>query len=94
VVERQVSVDYDHLRLARHALFFDGARTGAQGFIGMCCFTVHPARVAPEHRTILAALARYSYYAGTGRKTTMGMGMTRFLGGQNPNRKQSNAPVS
>jgi len=94
VVERQVSVDYDYLRLAHHALFFDGARTGTQGFIGTCRFTLRPARVAPEHRTILAALARYSYYAGTGRKTTMGMGMTRFLGGESPNGRQRNAPVN
>ena len=27
----------------------------------------------------LATLAAYSYYAGTGRKTTMGMGLTRRL---------------
>ncbi len=85
VVERQVSVHYDHLRMARHTLFFDGTRTGAQGFIGTCSFAVRPTRVAPEHRTILAALARYSYYAGTGRKTTMGMGMTRFMGGETRN---------
>ena len=30
-------------------------------------------------RKILATLAAYSYYAGTGRKTTMGMGLTRQL---------------
>ena len=35
--------------------------------------------MAPPYRQILDALTRYSFYAGTGRKTTMGMGMTRRL---------------
>ena len=41
-----------------------------------------PAKTAPEHRHILGTLARYSLYAGTGRKTTMGMGVTGFMGSE------------
>lgn len=79
VVEGNVSVTYSEIRLLKRTLFFDGMRTREQGFVGACRFTVRPARVAPEHRKLLDALTRYSYYAGTGRKTTMGMGMTRRL---------------
>lgn len=77
VVERQVSVSYTHLRLEQNALYFDGVRTREQGFVGTCRFTVRPTRMAPQHRQVLATLVAYSYYAGTGRKTTMGMGLTR-----------------
>jgi CRISPR-associated endoribonuclease Cas6 len=79
VVEGYVSVTYSQLRLVQQPFYFDGRRTRAQGFVGTCRFAVRPAKVAPQHRQILAALARYSTYAGTGRKTTMGMGMTRYL---------------
>jgi CRISPR-associated endoribonuclease Cas6 len=79
VVEWGVSVTYDHLRLVQTPLYFDGARTREHGFVGTCRFTAKSAKVAPAHRKILATLAAYSYYAGTGRKTTMGMGLTRRL---------------
>jgi CRISPR-associated endoribonuclease Cas6 len=79
VVEGHVSVSYAHLRLLQHPLYFDGIRTREHGFVGICRFTVPPKKVAPQHRQILATLARYSTYAGTGRKTTMGMGMTRYI---------------
>ena len=77
IVERQVSVSYTHLHLAQDSLYFDGVRTREQGFVGTCRFAVRPTRVAPQPRQLLATLAAYSYYAGTGRKTTMGMGLTR-----------------
>ena len=79
VVEGCVSVTYAQLRLAQQPFYFDGVHTRAQGFVGTCRFTVRPAKVAPQHRQLLATLARYSTYAGTGRKTTMGMGMSRYI---------------
>jgi CRISPR-associated endoribonuclease Cas6 len=79
VVEWGVSVIYDHLRLVQAPLYFDGARTREQRFVGTCRFTAKSSKIAPAHRKILATLAAYSYYAGTGRKTTMGMGLTRRL---------------
>ena len=77
VVEKYVSVSYSQLRLAQQALYFDGMRTREQGFVGVCQFAVRAARVDPVYRQILDVLTRYSFFAGTGRKTTMGMGMTR-----------------
>jgi CRISPR/Cas system endoribonuclease Cas6 (RAMP superfamily) len=77
VVAGQVSVTYSHLRLVQQSLFFDGTRTREQGFVGTCRFVVRAARVPAQCRKILATLARYSFFAGTGRKTTMGMGITR-----------------
>jgi CRISPR-associated endoribonuclease Cas6 len=79
VVEWGVSVTYDQLRLIQAPLYFNDVRTREQGFVGTCRFTVRPSRVEPVYRKILATLAAYSYYAGTGRKTTMGMGLTRRL---------------
>ena len=73
VVERSVSVTYTQLQLAQETLYFDGGRTREQGFVGTCRFTVRPSKVEPAHRKILTTLAAYSYYAGTGRKTTMGL---------------------
>jgi CRISPR-associated endoribonuclease Cas6 len=79
VVEWGVSVTYDHLRLVQAPLYFDGARTREQGFVGTCRFTARSPKIELAHRKILSTLAAYSYYAGTGRKTTMGMGLTRRL---------------
>ena len=79
VVEWGVSVTYDQLRLAQAPLYFNEVRTREQGFVGTCRFTVRASRIEPVYRKILATLAAYSYYAGTGRKTTMGMGLTRRL---------------
>jgi CRISPR/Cas system endoribonuclease Cas6 (RAMP superfamily) len=79
VVEWGVSVTYDYLRLVQAPLYFDRARTREQGFVGTCRFTAKSSKIEPAHRKILATLAAYSYYAGTGRKTTMGMGLTRRL---------------
>jgi CRISPR-associated endoribonuclease Cas6 len=76
VVEGRVSVAFSHLRLAAQAFYFDGHRACEQGFTGSCRFSVKPGKTAPQHRKILGVLARYSFYAGTGRKTTMGMGVT------------------
>lgn len=77
VVAGQVSVTYPHLRLLQQPLYFDGTRTREQGFVGTCRFAVRAAKVPAQCRKILATLTRYSFFAGTGRKTTMGMGMTR-----------------
>ena len=79
VVEGNVSVTYSKLRLVKPTFYFDGVPTRDQGFVGTCRFTVRASRVAPPHRQLLDALTRYSFFAGTGRKTTMGMGMTRRL---------------
>jgi CRISPR-associated endoribonuclease Cas6 len=82
VVEGQVSVDFAQLRTDEQRFYFDGHRTRERGFTGVCRFTVRPAKTAPQHRHILGTLARYSFYAGTGRKTTMGMGVTGFMGSE------------
>jgi CRISPR-associated endoribonuclease Cas6 len=82
VVEGQVSVDFSQLRMADQGFYFDGHRTRERGFTGVCRFAVKPAKTVPQHRHILGTLARYSFYAGTGRKTTMGMGVTGFMGSE------------
>jgi CRISPR-associated endoribonuclease Cas6 len=80
VVEGHVSVDFSQLRTAEQAFYFDGHRTRERGFTGLCRLAVRLTKTSPHHRKILGALARYSFYAGTGRKTTMGMGVTRLIG--------------
>jgi CRISPR-associated endoribonuclease Cas6 len=82
VVEGQVSVDFSQLRMADQGFYFDGHRTRERGFTGVCRFAVRSAKTTPQHRHILGALARYGFYAGTGRKTTMGMGVTGFMGSE------------
>jgi CRISPR-associated endoribonuclease Cas6 len=82
VVEGQVSVDFSQLRMADQGFYFDGHRTRERGFTGVCRLAVKPAKTAPQHRHILGALVRYGFYAGTGRKTTMGMGVTQFVGAE------------
>lgn len=82
VVEGQVSVDFSQLRTDEQRFYFDGHRTRERGFTGVCRFTVKPSKTAPQHRHILGTLARYSFYVGTGRKTTMGMGVTGFMGSE------------
>jgi CRISPR-associated endoribonuclease Cas6 len=82
VVDGQVSVDFAQLRTNEQWFCFDGHRTRERGFTGVCRFTVKPTKTSPQHRRILGILARYSFYAGTGRKTTMGMGVTRFMGSE------------
>lgn len=76
VVEAKVSVTFLHIRMAAEVFYFDGHRTSEQGFTGSCRFSVKAGKTAPHERKILSVLARYSFYAGTGRKTTMGMGVT------------------
>jgi CRISPR-associated endoribonuclease Cas6 len=82
VVEGRVSVDFSQLRTADRTFYFDGHRTRERGFTGLCGLAVRPPKTSPHHRKILGALARYSFYAGTGRKTTMGMGVTKLLGSE------------
>lgn len=83
VVEGTVSVTYTRLRLAYQDYSFDGTRTREAGFVGVCQFSVKPAKVDPQHRRLLTILTDYSFYCGTGRKTTMGMGVTKPI---NPGR--------
>ncbi len=78
VVGQQVSVTYDRLCMVRRELFFDGRRTAEEGFVGSCRFQASR-RLGPSHRRILSALAAYAFYCGTGRKTTMGLGVTQPL---------------
>jgi CRISPR-associated endoribonuclease Cas6 len=79
VVEGKVSVTYGRIQLDTQELFFDGRRVRDQGFVGTCRFSVKSAKVAPEIRRLLSTLVAYSYFSGTGRKTTMGMGVTQPL---------------
>jgi CRISPR-associated endoribonuclease Cas6 len=82
VVEGHVSVDFSQLRTAEQTFYFDGHRTRERGFTGLCRLAVRSAKTSPHHRKILGTLARYSFYAGTGRKTTMGMGVTKLMGSE------------
>jgi CRISPR/Cas system endoribonuclease Cas6 (RAMP superfamily) len=74
VVREQVEVtacrgETQTLRLDAHAPFV--------GFVGQVSFELlQPESVAPEARTALAALARFSGYCGTGGDTMRGMGQT------------------
>jgi CRISPR-associated endoribonuclease Cas6 len=79
VVEGQVSVHFSQIRAVEQAYYFDGHRTRERGFTGTCVFSVKPKKTTPHQRRILTALAHYSFFAGTGRKTTMGMGVTRLM---------------
>jgi len=76
VVEWRVSVADARISPAVQDYYFDGQHVRERGFEGVCRFAVRPSKVAPHHRKILATLVRYSYFCGTGRKTTMGMGVT------------------
>ena len=76
VVEWKVSVVDAQISVVAQDYYFDGHHVRERGFEGVCRFAVRPAKVSPHHRKILATLVRYSYYCGTGRKTTMGMGVT------------------
>ena len=77
VVEGNMSVTYTHVKLVESDFYFDGRRVRDQGFVGTCRFSVRPTKVDPSTRKILATLVAYSYFSGTGRKTTMGMGVTQ-----------------
>ena len=52
------------------------------GFTGVCAYDLNA--LTWEARRILYALAAFAFYAGTGRKTGMGMGQTRIQ----PNRRR------
>jgi CRISPR-associated endoribonuclease Cas6 len=78
-VEGQVSVNFSQIRAAEQGFYFDGHRTKEQGFTGICTFSVKLKKTTPHQRRILTTLAHYSFFAGTGRKTTMGMGVTRLM---------------
>jgi len=51
------------------------------GFVGECWFLIDPQAKLPL-RHALYTLAQFAFYAGVGRKTTMGMGMVRPLQGR------------
>lgn len=86
VVEGNVSVTYSQLSVVEKDYYFDGRRVREEGFVGVCRFSVKPTKVDPEHRRLLTALADYSFYCGTGKKTTMGMGVTKPI---NPDRQRA-----
>lgn len=79
VVEGHVTVSFDRLVAEEKAFYFDGRRTRERGFTGICRFVANAKKLEPIHLKILATLAAYSFYSGTGRKTTMGMGVTRRI---------------
>ncbi|MDI3317650.1 MAG: CRISPR system precrRNA processing endoribonuclease RAMP protein Cas6 [Bacillota bacterium] len=62
-----------------HTVTVDGGETALTGFLG----TVRYAWIGPEPwgPGLLAALARFASYAGTGAKTGHGFGLTAFQGG-------------
>jgi CRISPR-associated endoribonuclease Cas6 len=63
-----------------HTVTADGVETALTGFLG----TVRYAWIGPEPwgPGLLAALARFASYAGTGAKTGYGFGLTEFRGGE------------
>ncbi|MCS6775416.1 MAG: CRISPR system precrRNA processing endoribonuclease RAMP protein Cas6 [Chloroherpetonaceae bacterium] len=73
VVQQCVSVERYHLR-TRRVVLQEGA---CSGFLGTCSYNL---RAAPYlERMQLITLADFSFYAGTGRKTGMGMGQTQRI---------------
>jgi CRISPR-associated endoribonuclease Cas6 len=61
-----------------HTEIYDTGNVSLQGFKGSCRFTL--LEKDKEILKLLIALGLFSFYAGTGQKTTMGMGMTRMVG--------------
>ena len=56
--------------------YFNAAEEGGlSGFVGMCVYRLRG--LSEQERRELTALANFAFYAGTGRKTAMGMGQTR-----------------
>jgi CRISPR-associated endoribonuclease Cas6 len=53
---------------------------GQMGFVGECIYSLRDLDAAD--RRALMALAHFAFYAGTGRKTAMGMGQTRTCSSQ------------
>lgn len=60
-----------------HSEIFDTGKEKIIGFVGRCTFSF--SRILPEVRKYLNALADFAEFAGTGRKTTYGMGLTKRL---------------
>ncbi|HZT44394.1 MAG TPA: CRISPR system precrRNA processing endoribonuclease RAMP protein Cas6 [Chthonomonadaceae bacterium] len=71
LAETRITVERYHLQ-TRHVPFSDG---GQVGFVGLCVYGLRG--LAEADRRALGALADFAFYAGTGRKTAMGMGQTR-----------------
>ena len=74
--------DFDRwITLARFSLNTKALAFGSfkqVGFVGECWFLVDP-QAKSMLRQALYTLAQFAFYAGVGRKTTMGMGMVRPL---------------
>ena len=84
----EASVMVEAHRLQTRAVHFDNFQLN--GFIGTCryCTMAGPRERVKE----LNALADFAFYAGTGAKTTMGMGQTRRIDARPlPNRAGGNA---
>ncbi len=70
-----------HLGVARHSLktrMLDFGTYKQVGFIGNCWFLMDGKTGQPS-RQVLHTLADFAFYAGVGRKTTMGMGQVRRI---------------
>ncbi|MGC9529163.1 MAG: CRISPR-associated endoribonuclease Cas6 [Candidatus Bipolaricaulaceae bacterium] len=61
-----------------HSVPFNDGRVTIPGFVGRCTFLMKGRLKAGTIRQV-NALADFAFYAGTGRKTTHGMGMTRRI---------------
>jgi CRISPR-associated endoribonuclease Cas6 len=61
-------------KLDTHILHFNGYQE--KGFEGQCQLEL-PAEINADEVKAINALADFSFYCGTGAKTTMGMGQTR-----------------
>lgn len=72
----------EHLVLSGYALrtaMFDFGRHKQVGFLGRCAYAAVGEPLPAERLRAVQALAAFAFYAGTGHKTTMGMGQTRPL---------------
>lgn len=81
--ETKVTVERHQLETRRVVL-----REGALiGFVGVCVYGLR--ELAEADRRVLTLLADFAFYAGTGRKTTMGLGQTRRLPTVRPRSEQA-----
>jgi len=67
-------VTIEHFRLESRSMLLKGIQQ--KGFVGACSFKLQG--LTESDLRACHALARFAFYAGTGRKTSMGMGQTRL----------------
>ncbi len=74
IIEREVGISKMDIK----TIPFNDGRITIPGFVGKVTFIIKNS-VEKEAKRQINLLADYAFFAGTGRKTTHGMGMTRRL---------------